>query len=76
MLIVGNDVSAMEHMAIVVNACEQGIDNTDNDELEAHFELLVEEGIILGVTANWRCSERPWLEKTTAEVRVRQEIPK
>ena len=43
-LVVGNDITAVEHMEIAFNACE-GIDDTDND-LEAHFELLVEEGIM------------------------------
>jgi hypothetical protein len=60
----------MEYMAIVVvNACEQqGIDDTDNDELEALFELLVEEGIILRITTNWTFLERPWLEKIPARL--------
>jgi hypothetical protein len=40
----GSVAKATEHTEIAFNACT-GIDDNDND-LEAHFELLVEDGIM------------------------------
>jgi hypothetical protein len=41
--VVATEVSATEHTVLEFNACE-GIDGNDND-LQAHYELLLEEGI-------------------------------